>query len=192
MSPLFSIIIPYYNSYFFIKDTLSILLSQALDNEKVIDFNDGFFDNMLERAQSFLENDIPQIIVFPQKNKGLSVTQNTSFGAIKGKYVYFLGSDDSLFPVFLSFFWQFLFEYERCNLFLFSYKSRKNYKRDKLYLSLTFDGIETDSCLLIKRFYAVLYKHNLFSLVIFGLCLVFSLWDGHVFKNLFSLSIVNI
>ena len=100
-NPAISVIIPMYNTEQYIEECLQSLLNQTLKNFEVIVVDDCSTDNSLAVAETFIP-------AFESKNKKLltiTLTQNSgcpgiprNFGMTiaKGKYVYFLDSDDFL------------------------------------------------------------------------------------------------
>lgn len=98
MQPLISIIIPVYNTASYLRQCLdSVLIDNALDMMQVICVNDGSTDNSLEILNNYTTS-YPNICVLNQSNAGLSAARNKGLRNAVGKYVYFLDSDDYLFP----------------------------------------------------------------------------------------------
>lgn len=101
VTPDVSVIIPMYNTEKYIEKCLDSLLNQSLENIEVIVVDDCSTDNSLELAEKFIPS-------FESKNKKLTTitfTQNSGYPGIprnfaldiaKGKYVYFMDSDDFL------------------------------------------------------------------------------------------------
>ncbi|AZA77675.1 glycosyltransferase [Chryseobacterium sp. G0186] len=91
----FSLIVPAYQVENFIKRCLDSCFSQDLssDEYEVLVINDGSKDKSLEIAQEYLSSH-NNIHIFSQENKGLSEARNTGIRNAKGKYVWFIDSDD--------------------------------------------------------------------------------------------------
>lgn len=98
MQPLISIIIPIYNVEQYLEQCLnSVLMDNYVDNMEVICVNDGSTDNSLGICDLFAER-YNNIKLISQSNAGLSAARNTGLKNATGEYVYFLDSDDYLYP----------------------------------------------------------------------------------------------
>ena len=95
MNLLISIIIPCYNSERFIAPTVEMLIRQNISDCELILVNDGSKDNTLSILQQY-EATNENIRVIDQPNQGVSVARNNGMLAARGKYIYFLDSDDML------------------------------------------------------------------------------------------------
>lgn len=95
MSIILSIIIPVYNVEKYIFQTLDSIFSQEVSLElfEVIIVNDGTPDHSMEIVDKFVCN-YGNINVINQDNQGLSVARNTGLKFARGKYVWFVDSDD--------------------------------------------------------------------------------------------------
>jgi len=98
--PLFSIIVPAYNSQDTITETITSILNQIENNFEVIIINDGSTDNTVEVINN-LKLD-KRFRVLNQKNSGLSGALNTGISNSKGQFLAFIDSDDLWFPNKLS------------------------------------------------------------------------------------------
>lgn len=94
---LISIVIPVYKVEEYLSDCLHSCVKQNLDYNQyeIIIINDGSPDNSLGIAKEY-ENKYSHIHVFSQENSGLSVTRNNGLKLAKGKYVWFVDSDDRI------------------------------------------------------------------------------------------------
>lgn len=92
-SCLFSIIIPTYNSAKTIKACLSSILDQQLGDFEILIVDGLSTDETLSIAQSFNDQ---RIKIISEKDKGIYDAMNKGVDLAKGKWFYFLGSDDSL------------------------------------------------------------------------------------------------
>ena len=95
MEPKVSVIVPVYNSQDTIRKCVSSLLKQTLNEIEIVIVDDGSTDNSLEIAKE-LANDFNCIRVFHQKNKGVYNARNFGINHARGKYIFFLDSDDFL------------------------------------------------------------------------------------------------
>jgi glycosyltransferase involved in cell wall biosynthesis len=95
--PLISIIIPVYNTDEYIKKCLMSVIRQTYKNLEIIIINDGSEDNSLSICEDIAEED-PRISIYSQKNGGASSARNHGIDIAKGKYIYFIDSDDYIIP----------------------------------------------------------------------------------------------
>lgn len=96
-----SVIIPVYNVEKFLKETIESVLNQELQNFEIILINDGSTDSSAAICRKYAALD-SRIYFFNQQNRGVSVARNEGLKYAKGKYVYFLDSDDTIATDFLS------------------------------------------------------------------------------------------
>ncbi len=92
---LLSIVVPTYNVEKFIANCLDSLLDQDISKEdyEILVINDGATDRSAEIAATYADK-YENIILVNQENKGLSGARNTGISLAKGKYTYFIDSDD--------------------------------------------------------------------------------------------------
>ena len=93
-----SYIIPCFNIQDYLPKCLNCLSSQQISDECKVEFvlvNDGSTDNTLSLLREF-EKKETRAVVIDQQNKGVSAARNTGLKVAKGKYVFFLDSDDWL------------------------------------------------------------------------------------------------
>jgi len=87
---LISVIVPCFNSGKTISKTISSLKSQTWKNLEIIIVNDGSTDENTIRIINKFEN----IKLINQKNLGLPAARNNGAKEAKGKFLFFLDSDD--------------------------------------------------------------------------------------------------
>lgn len=102
--PLFSLIIPVYNSQKTIKRTLLSVLKQTFSSYEVIVVNDGSSDSTANILQEF--SAYSQVTVIHQINAGVSAARNSGMQQACGEYVLFLDADDWVDDNFLMIFKQ--------------------------------------------------------------------------------------
>lgn len=90
-----SVILPVYNSETYLKECLDSLVNQTFSDIEILCINDGSSDGSLQILKEYEKND-ERIIVVNQDNLGVAKTRNNALKMIKGKYVYFMDSDDYL------------------------------------------------------------------------------------------------
>lgn len=89
-----SVIIPVYNTERYVGVCVDSVISQDFDEYEIICINDGSQDNSLEILRGY-EKIHPKVhIISYEENQGLAHARNIGLKAAKGKYVYFLDSDD--------------------------------------------------------------------------------------------------
>lgn len=93
--PLFSFVIPAYNVEAYIERCLDSILSQAFDDFEIVVIDDGSTDgtSIILRRYAALDS---RIRVFRQKNKGQGAARSFGIKTAKGRYVWFVDSDDWL------------------------------------------------------------------------------------------------
>ena len=92
----FSIIIPTYNSGATLAVSLESIAQQGSKDVEVLVMDGISTDNTLEIAGSFQEK-IPGLIISSEKDKGIYDAMNKGIDKATGKWMLFLGSDDSFY-----------------------------------------------------------------------------------------------
>lgn len=91
--PLLSIIIPVFNSRPYLEACINSVVSHREVDIEFILVDDGSTDGSECIADSAAKRD-SRVRVYHQKNSGVSVARNYGISVAKGKYLYFLDSDD--------------------------------------------------------------------------------------------------
>ncbi len=92
--PLFSIVVPAYNSGKFIDETLNSLINQELSDYEIILIDDGSSDDTLDKVQPYTD----KIKMLSQNHKGVSFARNLGINKAIGEYIVSFDSDDVLLP----------------------------------------------------------------------------------------------
>ena len=94
---ILSIVVPCYNSEEHIERCLNSLINQNLNEQdyEIIVINDGSTDNSKKHVENIKKNH-KNIRLYYQENKGLGAVRNRGMEIAKGKYIYFIDSDDYL------------------------------------------------------------------------------------------------
>lgn len=92
--PFFSIIVPTYNSEQFIYSCIESVLNQSYKNFEILVMDAVSSDKTLATISQIKD---PRIKVHSEKDKGIYDGMNRGILQAKGKWIYFLGSDDELF-----------------------------------------------------------------------------------------------
>ena len=90
-SPLISIIIPCYNDWKYIEDTINSALNQSYENKEIIVVDDGS-DIKTKEALKNLSQKVDKIIV--QENRGLAAARNSGIKASNGSLILPWDADD--------------------------------------------------------------------------------------------------
>lgn len=95
MNPIISVIIPIFNVEKYIEDCLESVVNQTYRNLQIILVDDGSTDNCGEICDKYATLD-NRVSVIHKHNAGHASALNTGFEMVKGKWLYFLDSDDWL------------------------------------------------------------------------------------------------
>ena len=90
-----SVIMPCYNTEQYVEETLKSVLNQSFKDYEIICLNDGSTDGTLEilnRYQKLYSN----IRVISSEHYGVAYQRNTGVQCARGKYIYYVDSDDLL------------------------------------------------------------------------------------------------
>lgn len=95
MNKLVSIIVPVYKKKDTIQRCINSICKQSYNNIEIILIDDGCPDGCGEVCDKLAEND-DRIVVYHQKNQGVSVARNNGVSYSKGEYISFVDADDVL------------------------------------------------------------------------------------------------
>lgn len=96
MEPKVSVVIPIYNVEKYLEKCLKSVRDQTLRDIEVICIDDASTDNSYLRTQEYIKNDSRFSLYSLHQNRGLSYVRNYGIEKTKGKYLFFLDSDDYL------------------------------------------------------------------------------------------------
>ena len=96
-SSIISIIVPIFNAERFLSQCVDSVLGQTYKHIEILLLNDGSTDSSGAICQKYAEQD-SRVVYIEKKNTGVSDTRNEGLKLAKGKYVFFLDSDDYLDP----------------------------------------------------------------------------------------------
>lgn len=97
MKELISIIVQIYNSARYIRECVNSVLEQTYENFELILIDDGSLDESKDICLKLCETD-RRILFFHQEYKGVSTARNIGMKTAKGKYLFYLDSDDIIHP----------------------------------------------------------------------------------------------
>lgn len=92
--PLISIIIPTYNSEKTISESIKSILKQSFDDYEILIMDGVSSDHTISIVQEFNDS---RIKIFSEKDSGVYDAMNKGIKKAESKWIYFLGSDDTLF-----------------------------------------------------------------------------------------------
>lgn len=119
--PIFSIIVPVYNTEQFLDKCVSSILAQTYNDFELILVDDGSPDNCPQICDKYARSD-SRIKVLHKKNGGVSSARNLGISVARGTYIWFIDSDDYIEPFSL----QRLFEVQNsynAELYVFNNRS---------------------------------------------------------------------
>lgn len=91
--PLFSIIIPVYNTERYIGDCIESVLQQRFSDWELILVDDGSKDGSAKLCDKYAQKD-ERITVIHKQNEGVSVARKTGCDKSRGEYLLFVDADD--------------------------------------------------------------------------------------------------
>jgi glycosyltransferase involved in cell wall biosynthesis len=92
--PLISVIMPIYNSAFYLKQTLDCVCFNSYKNLEIICVLDAPMDGSDEIADEYAKSDNRITIIRQPRNMGQSVARNVGLKNAHGEWVHFMDSDD--------------------------------------------------------------------------------------------------
>lgn len=95
-----SVIVPVYNNKQYICGCVKSVLKQTCTDFELILIDDGSDDGSKEKCEKLRRKD-ERIICMYQKHRGVSAARNAGIDIAKGKYLFFLDSDDIIHPQLL-------------------------------------------------------------------------------------------
>ncbi|WP_339687039.1 glycosyltransferase family 2 protein [uncultured Nonlabens sp.] len=102
MNPFFSIIIPTYNAEKLLPAALQSILEQSFHDYEVIIMDGLSKDETIEIAEEYAINN-SKIKLYSKKDAGIYDAMNNGIKKANGKYLFFLGSDDTFYDNYVLF-----------------------------------------------------------------------------------------
>jgi len=94
LSPIFSIVIPTFNSEATLHKCITSIITQTFSDYEVLIIDGVSTDNTLSILNSFSE---PRIKILSELDNGIYDAMNKGIKLAKGRWIYFLGSDDFIY-----------------------------------------------------------------------------------------------
>ncbi len=91
-----SIIMPVYNAEYYINEAIESVQNQTLKELEIICINDGSKDNSQQIIEKYKKED-SRIVCITTENQGAGRARNCGINIARGKYIFFLDSDDYLY-----------------------------------------------------------------------------------------------
>ena len=92
--PLFSIIIPTFNSALTIKECIKSLQNQTFSDFEVLIMDGISNDKTLDIIKAYNDK---RIHIYSEKDSGIYDAMNKGIDKVRGEWIYFIGSDDKLY-----------------------------------------------------------------------------------------------
>ena len=99
--PLFSIIVPVYNTAAYLEQCIDSILGQKFSSLELVLIDDGSTDGSSDICDRYARRD-NRISVIHKLNAGVSAARNDGLDVAKGSYIWFVDSDDWISPDALS------------------------------------------------------------------------------------------
>lgn len=106
---LISIIIPVYNVEKYLRNCLDSVLAQTYKNIEIILVDDGSTDGCSEICDEYAKKD-SRIKVIHKEYEGVSEARNVGLEQVKGKYIAFVDSDDTVSTDYIEYMYRLLVE----------------------------------------------------------------------------------
>ncbi|SDI32887.1 glycosyltransferase [Proteiniclasticum ruminis] len=128
-----SIVVPVYNTEKYLKRCIDSIIDQTFDNYEVILINDGSTDSSLDILKEYAD-EYDNFFLISQINMGQGAARNSGLSKAKGKYIYFMDSDDYILPDTIEFLYN-ACEKDELDLIIFDGDSfyDEDYKNGKKY-----------------------------------------------------------
>ena len=97
-TPLISVVVPIYNVERYIKVCIDSILAQTFQDFEIIIVDDASTDNSYNICQKLYGGNEKVRIVRHEENQGLGPARNTGITDARGKYIFFVDSDDFILP----------------------------------------------------------------------------------------------
>ena len=97
-NPSVSVVVPMYKVEQYIKICVDSILAQTFQDFEIILVDDASPDNCAEICRKFYGDNSKVKLIRHEKNLGLGPARNTGIKNSRGKYIYFVDSDDFILP----------------------------------------------------------------------------------------------
>ncbi len=97
LAPLFTVVVPLYNTERYIAETLDCILAQTCQDFEIVVVNDASSDQGPAIVETYRSRD-PRVRMVTQDNRGLAGARNTGIRHARGRYLALLDADDLWTP----------------------------------------------------------------------------------------------
>ena len=97
-APMISVVVPMYKVERYIKLCVDSILKQTFQDFEIILVDDASPDNCVDICRKLYGGNDKVKLVRHEKNLGLGPARNTGMKQARGKYIYFVDSDDFILP----------------------------------------------------------------------------------------------
>lgn len=132
MNPAITIIVPVYNVETYLRRCLDSVMAQTFTDFEVICIDDASTDSSFKILCEYAGRDNRFQLLQNERNRGLSFTRNVGLRHAKGKYVYFLDSDDDIVPECLELA-QIAAESTDAEIVFWGYRDKKGDEKENLF-----------------------------------------------------------
>ena len=129
--PLFSVIVPVYNTEKYLNQCVEGVLNQTLCDIEVILVDDGSTDNSPKICDAYARQDT-RIKVIHKENGGLSSARNAGLDVAIGQYIVFIDSDD--FYHNSNDLWDIYLKLNQCDTDILIIGQQKYFQSDTIYV----------------------------------------------------------
>ena len=158
--PLFSIIIPVYNAYKWLRACLESIHSQSFSDWEAILIDDGSVDGSDKICDEYAQAD-RHFRTVHQRNSGVSVARNVGMQEAMGNYILFVDADDMLLPDALAVLAEVVARNPECDLVQFGYQEEQRLYCAKNAFFGTADAFFAQNILPPRTVWGALFKRTL-------------------------------
>lgn len=152
MKPRISIVIPCYNSYEYIRETLDCLLKQTIEDWECVIVNDGSTDDSLTIIREF-ENKDSRFKVIDKPNEGPAIARNVAIRNSSGEFILPLDSDDLIAPTYAEKAINYFYEHPETKLVYCLCELFGDMKGEFLTPEYKYDNILWNNCIVCSAVY---------------------------------------
>lgn len=127
-----SVIVPIYNTEFYISKCLNSIINQTEKNIEIICINDGSNDKSSKILNIFKNKD-KRIKIVNQKHRGVAAARNVGLKIAVGEYIFFVDSDDTIEKNTITYVYNQL-EYYKADIAIFGIKIKNNEQKYKNWI----------------------------------------------------------
>ena len=162
--PVISVVVPVYNVEKYLRQCISSLVNQTIENIEIICVNDGSTDNSLKILEQYAQTD-SRIRIVSKTNSGYGDSMNVGLACAKGEYIGIVESDDYALPDMFERLYQAAKENDvdivKSNFYYFSEEEGKKYEDNlsKIPYNKVFKPVdETEILKTAPSIWSALYK----------------------------------